>query len=162
MSGRDERPSAATEALRSSFEPYTKRELADMLAHVVKTYVIDGTTPQKPELGIMDFPRHLRDLSFIQLISHLKMHLDLPELNLFTITGGEVLVKIGGRDYSISNPYASPPPPAPEPAASAAPAEPQRAGREAFGEPGRPQPAAEQKPAEPVEISDRFKMLELD
>jgi hypothetical protein len=158
MSGRDERPSAATEGLRASFEPYTKRELADMLAHVVKTYVIDGTTPQKPELGIVDFPRHLRDLSFIQLVAHLKMHLDLPELNLFTVQGGEVLVKIGGRDYSLSNPYASPPPPVPQPAEPGRPA-----GR---GEPSAPQtpaqPAADQKPTEPVEISDRFKLLELD
>jgi len=157
MSGRDERPSAATEGLRASFEPYTKRELADMLAHVVKTYVIDGTTPQKPELGIVDFPRHMRDLSFIQLIAQLKTHLDLPELNLFTVQGGEVLVKIGGRDFSLSNPYASPPP-APTPAA-----EPTHGGR---GEPPAAQApapaAAEQKPAEPVEISERFKLLELD
>lgn len=161
MSGRDERPSAATEALRASFEPYTKRELADMLAHLVKTYVIDGTAPQKPELGIIDFPRHLRDLSFIQLISHLKMHLDLPELNLFSVTGGEVLVKIGGRDYSLSNPYASPPPPVPTPQQAAE--TPRAGGRgEAPREPAGPAPAEQKAPEQPVEISDRFKMLELD
>ena len=157
MTSREERPAAATEALSAAFEPYTKRELADMLAHVVKTYVVDGTTAQKPELGLMDLPRHLRDLSFTQLIAHLKMHLDLPELNLFTVSGGEVLVKLGGRDFSVSNPYASPPPaPAPPDA------EPARSGRA-----DAPQPPAGAEPErpktdQPVQISERFKMLELD
>lgn len=155
----DERPSAATEALRASLEPYTKRELADMLAHVVKTYVIDGVAPKKPEIGMIDFPRHLRDLGFTQLLSHLKMHLDLPELNLFTVSGGDVLVKIGGRDYSITNPQGPPPPRQVAPEESAAPAPGGGRAAAAADEKAGAQP---KEPEGPVEISDRFRMLELD
>lgn len=153
-----ERPAAATDELSAAFETYTKRELAEMLAHVVKTYVIDGTQPNKMELGIVNFPKHLRDLSFCQLVSHLKMHLDLPELNLLTVAGAEVLVKLAGRDYSLTDPRAVAPQPPP-----AAPAE--DTGGRAPSPAKSAQPAAEEAPAPSpgeIEFSDRFRMLELD
>lgn len=171
-----ERPAAAIEALASSLAPYSKAELQDMLAHVIKTYVIDGITPNKVELGPIDFPKHLRELAFPQLVAQLKIHLDLPELNLFTVTAGEVLVNLGGRDFSLTNPRGGAPRPS-----EAAPAAGGSAGggtggggRDPF-DGGAPRGRGEStergaerdekaRPEEPkeVEISDRFRMLELD
>ena len=150
-------PPSATTTIVDSFESYERQELADMLAHVIKTYVIDGTAPNRPELGIIDFPKHLRELTFPALVGHLKMHLDLPELNLFTVTGNEVLVQLAGRDYSLTNPMRGP---TPQPAA---PAQEETAGSRAPAAKGAAQKEEQEpQPDEPPELSDRFRMLELD
>ena len=153
-----QRPSATVETLVAALETYEKTELAGILAHVINTYVVEGISPNSTELGIIDFPRHLRELDFVQLVSHLKMHLDLPQLDLFSINAGEVFVKVAGRDYSLTNAQAAPPPPA---VASAEPAQapPRQAGTPPNVAAPPPEPAEAPKD---VELSDRFRMLELD
>ena len=155
----EERPAAATEALATAFEGYTKRELAEMMAHVVKTYVMDGTTPNRIAGGIIDFPKHLRDLNFTQLVAHLKMHLDLPELNLLSVVGSDVMVKLAGRDYSLTDPHSQTAPPA---APAEQPASPSAAAAGASAAATQSAPEAPAEPEGGVELSDRFRMLELD
>ncbi len=157
----DLRPTRTVDELRASLRGYSADELGDMLATVLKEYVVETPRPLNADLGGFKPPAHLRQLSFSQLVGLLKAHLDLPELELFSIADDEVFVRLQGRDFSLSRPAApSAPPPAetraespreaPAPGPAAGPA----------GAPGdmRPKPAAPGK----VEISDRFRTLELD
>ena len=164
---------AIHQEMHESLSSFSKEELIDILTHLVRTYVIEGIGPLKPELTVVDFPRHLRDLGFAQLIEQLKLHVDIPELNHFTIVGNEVFVEIQGENYSITgqtqrpltrresgessgeDPFATP---TPVPEAPSQAAEPQ-------SQPGQStKDKAKSQKTEPEdgEISDRFKMLELD
>jgi len=159
--------------MHESLSGFSKEELIDILTHLVRTYVIEGISPLKPELSVVDFPRHIRDLSFAQLIQQLKLHVDIPELNHFTIVGNEVFVEVAGENYSITgqtqrpltpresgapageDPFATPTPP-PEAPSQAAEKQPPSG--------QSPKDKSQTKKSEPEdgEISDRFKMLELD
>lgn len=96
------------EQLGDAFERFEKAELIALLNHVVKTYVLDGARSLKPELALIDPPKHLRDLNFPQLVSQLKAHLDLPELNLFSVVGNDVYVNINGERALLTNEAANP------------------------------------------------------
>ncbi len=161
-------------------------ELSEMMAHLMKAYVLDGTTPLRPEAGKVIVPTHLRDLDFAGLVDALKLHLDLPELDKLTVTDGLVSVNLGGSEYAIDGrssavptgtSTASPPAPAPAPAPASARAAPSPGPGSPFGggtspaavpppsaappEPAAVPPAPE-KPEEPGTVSNRFRMLELD
>ena len=161
-------------------------ELSEMMAHLMKAYVLDGTTPLRPEAGKVIVPSHLRDLDFAGLIDALKLHLDLPELDKLTVTDGLVSVNLGGSEYAIdgrtsaapsSTSTVSPSTPAPAPAPAPTRAAPSPGPGSPFGGGTSPAPAAQPsappaepaapppapaKPEEPGAVSNRFRMLELD
>ena len=147
--------------IHEALQGYSKEELIDILAHLVKAYVIDGIAPVKPDVGKIHVPKHLRELSFPVLLETLKFHLDLPELEKLNVVNGQVYVKLGEREFALDGP-----PPgrselsAPRQAEPAAPPPPIADGPRAT--PAAAPPAAEKKPAGPAEVSDRFRMLELD
>ena len=147
-----------------ALQGYSKEELIQMLAHMMKTYVIDGVAPSKPDVGRVHVPQHLRGLSFPDLIETLKFHLDVPELEKISVTNGQVFVTLGENEYALdgTGPRAAPPrgaaaPAAPSASPSAAPPlldpDPPPSARP------QPRPSAARKPAP---ASDRFRMLELD
>ena len=160
------------DAIEASLQGYSRTELAGMMALLLKTYVIDGTTPAKPNVGRVHVPHTLRSLNFAHLIETLKFHLDLPDLDKFNVVDGQVYVKLGEREYSLDGP-------APTAAPRAAPAAPTPAASPRSGQPAAPAPsgaplrpsrsplAAEldepaRKPQAPPAVDDRFRMLELD
>ncbi len=180
------------EQMTEALEHYSKEELRDLLTHIVKTYVVQGTLPLKPEVGTVSGEEHLANLTFPQLILHFQMRLDHREWSMFSVSGEDVWVSGGGQRINLtSRQSAMPQPPAPEqqPPESAAPALPTR---QPTPEPPLPpspsvmptatptQPAAPasdplalegetesgQPPADPfepdVEASERFGMLEID
>lgn len=158
--------------LRAALEAYDKAQLADMLAHVFKDYVLEAAPPLRVSGSVDDEVDALASLTFVDLIAQLKARLDLPELDLFRIENGRVLVSTGdglvpvvagsAREAEPVAPPAPEAPPAPapeasgrdEPAASASP-----------GPPPMPKPSADppdDKPAGDDDASIRFSLLELD
>jgi hypothetical protein len=150
--------------IAEALQTYSKEELVDMLAHLMKAYVIDGVAPVKVEVGKVHVPQHLRGLSFPDLMETLKFHLDLPELERISVTNGQVFVKLGEQEYAFdgtgptTSRRATEPPPLSPPAARPsidlddAPSSPRQA----------PTPAPPAASKRPSGSSDRFRMLELD
>lgn len=140
------------ESLRARLSTCGREELVALVEDLLKVYVIDGTQPHAPEFGAVPLPTHLRELSFSQLISHLKMHLALPELDRFSVSGREVMVRIGEREYSLGDPNTALPP-----------AEHRMAATTTASEAERSAPPADDPPDVPEgEVDDRFRMLEFD
>ncbi len=150
------------DAIAAALATRSHEELVKIAADLMKTYVVDGASPQKPDVGRVHVPQHLRGLGFASLIETLKFHLDLKELEQFTVTDGQVFVKLGGREFALDGA-------APPPARAAAPParlvesppvirEPPAAPAPRVEAPPRP----EVKPPGPSESDDRFRMLELD
>ena len=154
----------------------SKEELIRICANLMKTYVLDGITPNKPDVGKVHVPTHLRDLSFPVLIETLKFHLDLPDLEKLVVADGQVFVKLGEREYPLDGPAPASTPPV-RPAASPSQAGPSQAGptqpapRPAAPAAAQPRPAApaatpprteRAQPSSPKPADDRFRMLELD
>ena len=176
-------------AIEAALESHSKGELVRMLSNIMKTYVIDGTTPLKPDVGRIHVPSHLRELDFPSLIEALKFHLDLSDLDKFQVMDGQVYVTLGDREYALHGPAptqrhptsttataATQPnaPPAANPTPKAASPTPPRSrpnkGGGVFGGgssapqadiPMTPEPTEEKKKS-PTEADDRFRMLELD
>ncbi len=150
--------------IEEALQHHSKNELIEMMSNLLKTYVIDGVRPHKPDVGRVHIPQTLRGLDFVSLIETLKFHLDLPDLEKFNIVDGQVYVKLGNSEYALDGP--APARPAPPPPVSAAP--PSRpAAQSPAPTPSAPPPAAAPptpapKPAAPAPIDDRFRMLELD
>lgn len=150
------------ERIEQALQSHSKDALIRILSDLMKTYVIDGVAPLKPEVGKVHIPVHLRDLSFPVLIETLKFHLDLPDLEKFNVIDGQVYVKLGEREFALDGPAptaaprpATPPPPQ---AASPVPQPPAAATPEPAPVPQRPKAP----PAAPKAADDRFRMLELD
>jgi hypothetical protein len=179
------------EEMAQALEQYSKEELRDLLTHIVKTYVVEGTLPLKPEVGTVSGDERLAKLTFPQLVLHLQMRLDHREWSLFSVSGEDVWVTSGGQRINLTGrpspmPQASavapdqgaqpsaPLPPLPEPPIPAAPpmpvAEPTAPARTSApdplaleGEDARNAARADRDPFEPdVEASERFGMLEID
>lgn len=151
--------------IAEALQAHSKEELVDMMSQLIKTYVIDGTQPIKPEVGKVHVPQTLRGLDFPSLVETLKFHLDIPDLEKFNVVDGEVYVKLGEREYALSGPAPLPQlrqtaPVAPPPTAAAPPAvdlPPAPASPMSGDPPPRKRPQAGPTPAD-----DRFRMLELD
>ena len=151
--------------IAEALQTYSKEELIDILAHLMKAYVIDGIAPVKVDVGKVHVPQHLRGLSFPDLMETLKFHLDLPELERISVTNGQVFVKLGEQEYALdgtgptSSRRATEPPPLSPPITPSAidlddgPAPSQRQ---------QPTPPASAARKRPSASSDRFRMLELD
>jgi hypothetical protein len=166
--------------MKAALERYSKEELIDLMTHIVKTYVVEGTLPLKPEVGARAGAEQLTSLSFPQLILHLQMQLDHREWAAFSVSGEDVWVASGGQRINLTNrPTSLPPapPPAAEPQASPPPTAPpagSRGARPSTPTPSDDQPAAppsppaRNRPGEPepfsedVQASERGGMLEID
>ncbi len=155
-------PRRQTREIREALSRFEPEQLLEILTHVFRQYVVDGGAP--PPMQLQD---ELTGLSFAQLIERLQLRLDLPELRLFELQAGRVMVRIDGRLQPLEladsrpeplpvqrvvsvQPMAAPsPPPAAPPPASASPG---TETRETAATPGvhavghassaRPQPAA--------------------
>lgn len=107
----------AAEQMKAALDRYSKEELVDLLTHIVKTYVVEGTLPLKPDVGQQQSDAHLARLSFPELVLHLQMRLDHREWNQFSVSGDDVFVESGGQRISLTSRRSSlptaPPPSAP-------------------------------------------------
>ncbi len=173
-------------SIEMALDAYSKGELVRMLSNLMKAYVIDGTSPLKPDVGRVHVPTHLRELDFPSLIETLKFHLNLSDLEKFNVIDGQVYVTLGDREYALHGPVATtnntstaPPAPtdptsaavpSPSPTATPSPRPRQNRGGGVFGG-GSPAPqenlplmpeTKEASDAPPTEADDRFRMLELD
>jgi hypothetical protein len=154
------------EQMKEALEQYSKEELVDLLTHIVKTYVVEGTNPQKSGGTTRSGEEHLATLSFTQVILHLQMHLDHREWSMFTVSGNNVWVSCAGQRLNLTGgPGPIPPVPARselEPPPEGAPAE----ASEPVEETAPQSPEAVPREPEPfsddVEASERFGMLEFD
>jgi hypothetical protein len=90
------------EEMSAALEQYSKEELIDLLTHIVKTYVVEGTLPLKPDVGVSTSDEQLAQLSFPQLILHLQMRLDHREWNQFSVSGEDVWVSVGGQRLNLT------------------------------------------------------------
>ncbi len=97
--------------LSRATQAWSREELQLLLRDLIKEYVVERGLPtgspaqaSTPDLSQMDFS---------QLIAWLKRHLDLPELNLFSIEGQRVIIDLDGpREIRLERrPELSPPPP---------------------------------------------------
>lgn len=137
--------------IREALDAYPREALAEMLTHVFKEYVVQGTGALPSP--ILNARSELEGMSFAELIQWLQAHLDVPELALFEVQGGRVSVR--GVTIEARTPAPAPTPapvPTPAPAPVAAPA------------PAPTAPAAETKKDEPATPAgdSRFSLLEVD
>lgn len=93
-------------AALSGLTPDMLRELS---SHLIGTYVLGGQSPVDTAGPSPRPPAGLDGLSFQQLVTTLKMQLEIPELELFSVSGPDVFVRIGGRDVPLSAAAAEPP-----------------------------------------------------
>ncbi|MCA9524106.1 MAG: hypothetical protein KC609_24230 [Myxococcales bacterium] len=154
------------EQLGEAFDRFDKHELVALLNHVVKTYVLEGARALKPELALIDPPKHLRDLNFPQLVAQLKAHLDLPELNLFSVVGNDVYVNISGDRQLLTNEAANPNTPRDRAADPPPRSTTQSAPPPSSGAPGDNAPASGRKEPDAFggtsDDANRFSMLDWD
>jgi hypothetical protein len=157
------------DTLREGLACRSRDELVELVLHLVRAYVVEGTEPFKPEAALVNVPRTLRELDFPGLVTELKRQLGLPELELLSVREGQVYVKLGGRDFVVSPNALVDVMPSREERAAAVPERPARdeavdeAPAAAPARPEAPRPQAPQKvPADTGARADRFKMLDLD
>ena len=88
--------------MREALEKYSREELADLLTHIVRVYVIEGKEPQLSEAGKVSSEDNLRALSFPQLMLHLQMNLPHPELKRLRVSGDRVWAERDGAEVLIA------------------------------------------------------------
>ena len=98
-------PRRQTREIREALGRYEPEQLLDILTHVFRQYVVDGSAP--PPMQLQD---ELSGLSFAQVIERLQLRLDLPELRLFEIQAGRVMVRVDGRLYPLETAESRPEP----------------------------------------------------
>jgi hypothetical protein len=87
--------------IRHALENYERDELADLLTHIVRVFVIEGGSP-KAEQQQTSAAGDLSSLSFSQLILHLQMSLPHPELQRLRVSGARVWVESGNRTVDLT------------------------------------------------------------
>ncbi len=98
-------PRRQTREIREALGRYEPEQLLDILTHVFRQYVVDGSAP--PPMQLQD---ELSGLSFAQVIERLQLRLDLPELRLFEVQAGRVMVRVDGRLYPLETAESRPEP----------------------------------------------------
>ncbi|MEO1266712.1 MAG: hypothetical protein AAFX99_01360, partial [Myxococcota bacterium] len=88
--------------MREALEKYTREELADLLTHIVRVYVIEGKEPQLSEGGKVSPEESLKTLTFSQLILHLQMNLPHAELKRLRVSGERVWAERNGSEVLIA------------------------------------------------------------
>lgn len=169
------------EQMKGALQKYSKDELVDLMTHIVKTYVVEGTLPLRTEGDDRRSEEELARLSFPQLLLHLQMRLDHREWSAFSVSGEDVWVSIGGQRLNLTSRQTAPSSAPPSQSGAYEPIEPPgtrlaREGTQAFGTPTDtgmeeeetpPESSPEEAPDFPVEdddaeLSERFGMLEID
>ena len=160
-------PRRQTREIREALSRFEPDQLLEILTHVFRQYVVEGGAP--PAMQLQD---ELTGLSFAQVIERLQLRLDLPELRLFELQGGRVMVRVDGRLHPLetadSRPEplpmqrvvnvqpmaAAPPPPPAQPPASTSPGTESREtavpGVHAVGHASGTRPQAAPTPARPT------------
>ena len=90
--------------MREALEKYSKEELADLLTHIVRLYVIeaDDVVVQEATIPVSSMD-NLKTLSFSQLVLNLQMNLDHPELQQLKVSGDRVWVEgRGGSEVVLA------------------------------------------------------------
>lgn len=98
-------PRRQTREIREALGRYEPEQLLDILTHVFRQYVVEGSAP--PPMQLQD---ELSGLSFAQVIERLQLRLDLPELRLFEVQAGRVMVRVDGRLYPLETEPSRPEP----------------------------------------------------
>lgn len=80
--------------VKDAFAEMDRETLLDILAFVVKEYVVEGPPPMLVHQA--ERLEDLKGLSFAQLITALQTRLDHPELAMFAVDGNQVSVRVGG------------------------------------------------------------------
>lgn len=89
--------------MREALDHYSREELADLLTHITRVFVIEGASPVQVDheaapSGLSD----LEGLTFAQLVLHLQMNLPHPELQRLRVSGPEVWIESEGRDVRLT------------------------------------------------------------
>jgi hypothetical protein len=92
--------------IRAALERYDRDQLIDILTHVFRQYVMEGTMPVALSSSPGAASDELLGLPFAQVIERLQLRLDLPELQQFEVAGGRVSVRLDGRLQPIEAPGA--------------------------------------------------------
>src|SRR6476469_988300 len=80
--------------VKEAFADMDKETLLEILTFVVKEYVVEGPPPMLVHQA--ETLSDLAGVSFAQLISAMQTRFDHPELQLFTVDGNNVSVRVGG------------------------------------------------------------------
>jgi hypothetical protein len=81
--------------IREALASYPREALVDILTYVFQAYVVEGApTVQAAQPERID---ELEGLAFPELVQALQTRLDVPELGLFEVQNGRVLVRVGGE-----------------------------------------------------------------
>lgn len=134
--------------LRQALDQYSREELADLLCHIMRTYVIEAGAPLELDTGPEPGLSELRSLSFAQLVLRLQMSLPQEELRRLEVSGSRVWVRDGQREIPLTQ---EEPEPEPVPDAEVIDREPPRAEppRSASPQEAPARPAAPARSAEP-------------
>ncbi len=135
--------------MKAALENYSKEELIDLMTHIVRTYVVEGTLPlQGDEKPADEALGKLAGLSFPEVVMHLQMRLDHREWSHFSVSGNDVWVDNGSQRVSVTGRRA--PQPAGRAASGPAPSQPAPPPDYAPPEPGRPRfSGPPQRPSQP-------------
>ena len=80
--------------VKEAFGDMDRETLLEILTFVVKEYVVEGPPPMLVHQA--ETLADLQGASFAQLISAMQTRFDHPELQLFTVDGNNVSVRVGG------------------------------------------------------------------
>jgi hypothetical protein len=80
--------------VRDAFADLEKDALLEILAFVVKEYVVEGPPPMLVHQA--ETLADLKSASFAQLITAMQTRFDFPELAMFVVDGEQVSVRVGG------------------------------------------------------------------
>jgi hypothetical protein len=89
--------------MREALEQYSREELADLLTHVVRVFVVEGQSPV--QVDHEDAPAgldELKGLTFAQLVLHLQMNLPHPELQRLRVSGPDVWAEADGAELRMT------------------------------------------------------------
>jgi hypothetical protein len=98
--------------VRDAFADLDKDALLEILAFVVKEYVVEGPPPMLVHQA--ETLADLKSASFAQLITAMQTRFDFPELAMFVVDGEQVSVRVGGVVQPLlaqRQPLQAPPPP---------------------------------------------------
>jgi hypothetical protein len=93
-----------TTGVRDAFAHADRETLLDVLAFVVKEYVVDGPPPML--IHQVETISDLAPLTFAQLVATLQTRFDHAELSLFAVDGENVSVRVGGVMQPLLRPVA--------------------------------------------------------
>lgn len=77
-------------------------KLTNILTHLIKTYILNKTTPIHPKTNKILVPHQLHNLNFTKLIKTLKFHINIPKLKQFSIINKIISIQLNNKKYIIN------------------------------------------------------------